>query len=61
MITMKDSSFNGWYCKDVKNGLGEVVCKKCGFKMQLLGGMTSLNIKEHDCNADETNYKMKGE
>lgn len=60
MITMKDSSFNGWYCKDVRNGLGEVICEKCGFKMNLPGGMESLNLKEHDCKP-ETNYKVKGE
>ena len=54
MITMKDSSFNGWYCKDVRNGYGEVKCEKCGFKMNLHGGMSSLNLKEHDCTKVKT-------
>lgn len=55
MLNMKNSTFNRWYCKDVKNGHGEVVCEKCGFKMDLPGGMASLNLKEHDCKKSKDN------
>lgn len=44
MINIKDSSVNGWYFKELVNGVGKCKCTSCG--------------KEKDINAPTMNFPI---
>ncbi|AUR82280.1 hypothetical protein NVP1022O_68 [Vibrio phage 1.022.O._10N.286.45.A10] len=58
MITIDDSSYNGWFFESMVDGVGTGKCEKCGEEISVTRS-TCLNLKPHDCDKNETQPTTK--
>lgn len=53
MITLTDSTYNGFFFKSMKNGVGKGVCEKCGYNIDVKSFNELDNLIKHTCKKDD--------
>lgn len=59
MITLTNSSMNGWFFESMKNGVGTGKCLECGATIEVTSFNQANNLKPHDCDKTETQPTTK--
>lgn len=49
MITLTDSTYNGFFFKSMENGVGKGVCEKCGYNIDVKSFNELDNLIKHTC------------